>query len=50
MGEETCAHDTFLSPFTWRYSSQDMRTRPVQGIRLLRNKEDATSSQDGGNK
>ena len=25
MAQETCGHDTFLSPFTWRYGSQEMR-------------------------
>ena len=25
MERETCGHDTFLLPFTWRYGSQEMR-------------------------
>ena len=25
MGQETYSYDTFLSPFTWRYGSQEMR-------------------------
>ncbi len=25
MEQETYSHDTFLSPFTWRYGSQEMR-------------------------
>jgi len=25
MAQETYSHNTFLSPFTWRYGSQEMR-------------------------
>jgi len=25
MAQETHGYDTFLAPFTWRYSSQEMR-------------------------
>jgi adenylosuccinate lyase len=25
MEQKTYSHDTFLSPFTWRYGSQEMR-------------------------